>query len=103
MTTFAIAIRITCLILSFFIYFIFCRKNVEKKALFDHLDSIFLALDEIIDEGIVLEADPNAVAQRVSLRGDDVPITEQTMSQVISSKLDVLQSAKDQLKWSLLK
>ncbi|XP_030856108.1 coatomer subunit zeta-1 isoform X2 [Strongylocentrotus purpuratus] len=72
------------------------RKNVEKKALFDHLDSIILALDEIIDEGIILEADPIAVAQRVSLRGDDVPISEQTMSQV-------LQSAKDQLKWSLLK
>ncbi|XP_071497515.1 coatomer subunit zeta-1-like isoform X1 [Diadema setosum] len=79
------------------------RKNVEKKALFDHLDSIILALDEIIDEGIILEADPSSVVQKVALRGDDVPLSEQTMTQVISSKLDVLQSARDQLKWSLLK
>lgn len=45
---------------------------------------------------IILEADPMAVVQRVALKGDDIPLGEQTVAQVI-------QTAKDQLKWSLLR
>jgi coatomer subunit zeta len=29
------------------------RKNVEKKALFDHIDMAFLILDEICDDGFL--------------------------------------------------
>ncbi|CAG7836138.1 unnamed protein product [Allacma fusca] len=72
------------------------RKNVEKKALLENMDVVMLAMDEISDGGIILEADPNAVCQRVALRADDIPIGEQTVAQV-------LQTAKEQLKWSLLK
>merc|ERR1711879_825072 len=72
------------------------RKNVEKRAIFENLDIIMLALDEICDGGIVLESDPNAVVNRVALRSDDIPLGEQTVAQV-------LQSAKEQIKWSLLK
>lgn len=55
-----------------------------------------LALDEAVDNGIILEADPASVVSRVALRGDDIPLGEQTVAQV-------LQSAKEQLVWSLLK
>lgn len=72
------------------------RKNVEKRALLDNLDAVFLAADELCDGGIILEADSNAVVQKVAIRNDDIPLGEQTMAQV-------LQSAKDQIKWSLLK
>jgi len=72
------------------------RKNVEKRCLIDNLDVIILAIDEICDGGIILEADPSAVVQRVALKGDDIPLGEQTVAQVI-------QTAKDQLKWSLLR
>merc|ERR1712061_405303 len=72
------------------------RKNVEKRALFENLDVVLLALDEICDGGIFLEADANNVVSRVAIRTDDIPIGEQTVAQV-------LQSAKDQIKWSLLK
>jgi hypothetical protein len=72
------------------------RKNVEKRALFENLDVVLLALDEICDGGIILEADPNAVVSRVAIRTDDIPIGEQTVAQVF-------QSAKEQIKWSLLK
>jgi len=72
------------------------RKNVEKRALLDNLDIVMLALDEICDNGIILESDPGNVASRVALRNDDIPLGEQTVAQV-------LQSAKEQLKWSLLK
>lgn len=72
------------------------KKNVEKRALIDNLDGAFLILDEICDNGIILESDPTAITHRVALRGDDIPLGEQTVAQV-------LQSAKEQIKWSLLK
>jgi hypothetical protein len=58
------------------------RKNVEKRSLFDNLDVIMLAIDEIVDGGIILESDPNAVVNRVALRSDDIPLGEQTVAQV---------------------
>ena len=58
------------------------RKNVEKKSFFDNLDVIMLAIDEICDGGIILEADPTAVASRVAIRSDDIPLGEQTVAQV---------------------
>lgn len=72
------------------------RKNVEKHTLLENLDIIMLALDEICDGGILLEADPTSVVHRVALRAEDMPLGEQTVAQV-------LQSAREQLKWSLLK
>ncbi|XP_070174629.1 coatomer subunit zeta-1-like isoform X2 [Littorina saxatilis] len=79
------------------------RKNVEKRALLDNMDAVFLATDEICDGGIILEADPNAVVQKVAVRNDDIPLGEQTVAQQLTKKLEVLQSAKEQIKWSLLK
>lgn len=72
------------------------RKNVEKRALLDNLDTIVLAVDEICDNGIILEADPNLVVQRVALKPEDIPLGEQTVSQI-------LHSAREQLKWSILR
>merc|ERR1712083_1292404 len=56
------------------------RKNVDKR----------------IDGGIIIEEDPAQVTARVCVRSDDIPLGEQTVAQVF-------QSAKEQLKWSLLK
>nr|XP_034955905.1 coatomer subunit zeta-1 isoform X2 [Zootoca vivipara] len=72
------------------------RKNVEKRALMENMEGLFLAVDEIVDGGVILESDPQQVLHRVAVRGEDVPLTEQTVSQV-------LQSAKEQIKWSLLR
>uniref|UniRef100_A0A2I3GTZ1 Coatomer subunit zeta n=1 Tax=Nomascus leucogenys TaxID=61853 RepID=A0A2I3GTZ1_NOMLE len=72
------------------------QKNVEKRALLENMEGLFLAVDEIVDGGVILESDPQQVVHRVALRGEDVPLTEQTVSQV-------LQSAKEQIKWSLLR
>ncbi|KAK3733707.1 hypothetical protein QZH41_011238 [Actinostola sp. cb2023] len=80
------------------------RKNVEKRTLLENLDGVLLAMDELVDGGyvfcissrVILEADSTSIVQRVAMKMDDVPITEQTVAQVI-------QTAKDQLKWSLLK
>ncbi|KAJ7392055.1 Coatomer subunit zeta-1 [Desmophyllum pertusum] len=72
------------------------RKNVEKRALMDNLDGVLSIVDEIVDGGVILESDASSIMQRVAIKTDDVPLTEQTVAQV-------LQTAKDQLKWSLLK
>jgi hypothetical protein len=72
------------------------KKNVEKKYLLDYLDAAFLSVDEICDNGILLEADPSQVAQRVSLKENEVPIGEQTV-------YDVMNKAKEQFKWSILR
>ncbi|XP_051894719.1 coatomer subunit zeta-1-like [Pristis pectinata] len=72
------------------------RKNVEKKSLMENMDGVMLITDEIVDGGVILESDPQQVIQKVNFRVDDTPLTEQSMAQV-------LQSAKEQIKWSLLK
>ena len=88
------------------------RKNVDKKSLCDNMEVIMLAMDEMIDNGMIMESDAqqvrrdlesgvklmsgNQVIGRVAIRSDDIPLGEQTVAQV-------LQSAKEQLRWSLLK
>ncbi|XP_012697317.2 coatomer subunit zeta-2 isoform X2 [Clupea harengus] len=72
------------------------RKNVERRCLLDNMDGVFLVVDEIIDGGVILESDPQQVVEKVNYRADDNPLTEQSVAQV-------LLSAKDQIKWSILK
>lgn len=73
------------------------RKNVEKKALFDKMEHIILAADELIEQGVIMEVEASSIVSRVHPKHEqDVPISEQTMTQV-------LQSAKEGFKWSLLR
>lgn len=74
------------------------RGMVEKKTVLENLDLVLLAMDEIVDGGIILETDASAIANRVALRGaaDDLPLAEQTFSQALAS-------AKEQIAKSLLK
>jgi hypothetical protein len=60
------------------------------------MDSVLLTIDEICDQGILLESDPNQVAQRVSFKETDIPVGEQTV-------FDVLRSAREQIKTSMFK
>ncbi|XP_009890512.1 PREDICTED: coatomer subunit zeta-2, partial [Charadrius vociferus] len=57
------------------------RKEVEKRWLLDNMEGTFLVVDEIVDRGVILESDPQQVIQRLSLRVDDNPPSEQSMSQ----------------------
>ena len=72
------------------------RKNIEKKYLIENMDSVLLTIDEICDQGILLESDPNQVAQRVSFKETDIPVGEQTV-------FDVFRSAREQIKTSMFK
>ncbi|GBF91367.1 hypothetical protein Rsub_04107 [Raphidocelis subcapitata] len=77
---------------------ILLRQQVDKKTVLENLDLVLLAVDEIIDRGLVLETEPQVVASRVSMRGadGDVPVVEQTFSQAFAS-------AREQIARSLLK
>ncbi|XP_041259852.1 coatomer subunit zeta-1 [Onychostruthus taczanowskii] len=44
------------------------RKNVERRALLDNMEGLFLAVDEIVDGGVILESDPQQVVHRVAVR-----------------------------------
>ncbi|RKP04526.1 Longin-like domain-containing protein [Thamnocephalis sphaerospora] len=75
------------------------RHQMEKQSIQSHYDTVVLALDECIDDGVVLEVDEEQIASRVSKRGMDtidVALTEQTLMQAY-------QSAKERLANSLLK
>jgi len=76
------------------------RKQVEKKSLLKHLDSILLILDEMVDCGVVMQVDSNQVLDQIVMRGDDLPLAEQSISQVIQSAKSQIST---QIKWSLLK
>ena len=73
------------------------RKNIEKSSVYDNMDMIMLAMDEICDNGVILESDAMAVADRVGVKPEDVSLGKQTAVQVI-------QSARDQFeKWNIYK
>jgi hypothetical protein len=42
------------------------RNSVDKRTVIENYDLVSLAIDEIVDDGIVLETDPVIVATRVS-------------------------------------
>ena len=58
------------------------RKNVDKKSLCDNMEVIMLAMDEMIDNGMIMESDAQQIISRVALRSDDIPLGEQTVAQV---------------------
>uniref|UniRef100_A0A3B5BKF9 Coatomer subunit zeta n=1 Tax=Stegastes partitus TaxID=144197 RepID=A0A3B5BKF9_9TELE len=68
------------------------RKNVERRCLLDNMEGVFLVVDEIIDGGVILESDPQQVLQKVNYRVRRLDVIP-----------TVLQSAKEQIKWSILK
>ncbi|CAI5443543.1 unnamed protein product [Caenorhabditis angaria] len=76
------------------------RKNVEKKALIDAMDTAMLIIDEICDEGIILETDAPSIVSRCALKSDEVSFSDQSFSSV---GMSFIESANKQFKWSLLK
>ncbi|CDR98874.1 hypothetical protein [Sporisorium scitamineum] len=64
------------------------RHQVEKRAILENLDLVTLALDETVDDGIILETDSTTIASRVSRPRPDVneiQINEQTIMSAYSS------------------
>ncbi|CAO1618426.1 unnamed protein product [Parajaminaea phylloscopi] len=63
-------------------------QGIEKRALLENLDLVTLAVDEAIDDGIILETDPATIASRVSRPRPDateIQINEQTIMSAYST------------------
>lgn len=43
-----------------------CRNSTDKRTIIENYDLVSLSIDEIVDDGIILETDPVIVASRVS-------------------------------------
>lgn len=64
------------------------RKNVEKRVMLENLDFCMLIVDEICDNGIILEIDSSQVIQRVCFKQEDnLPYSEQTVVDLLKSML----------------
>eukprot|EP00658_Telonema_sp_P-2_P084357 TRINITY_DN9349_c0_g1_i4.p1 TRINITY_DN9349_c0_g1~~TRINITY_DN9349_c0_g1_i4.p1 ORF type:complete len:109 (-),score=32.85 TRINITY_DN9349_c0_g1_i4:322-648(-) len=61
--------------------------QVEKITILERLELTILAIDEIIDSGMILEVDPNIISARVSMRDAcaETPLAEQSLSQVMAA------------------
>lgn len=57
-------------------------KLLEKQILLDHLSKMVLVMDEIYDNGIILETDSNLVIQRICLKSN---MAELTVAQKLQS------------------
>ena len=47
------------------------KGNVDKRTIFDNLELVLLTLDESIDQGHIVELDPNAITGRVLMRSNN--------------------------------
>eukprot|EP00479_Gromia_sphaerica_P005612 TRINITY_DN16680_c0_g1_i1.p1 TRINITY_DN16680_c0_g1~~TRINITY_DN16680_c0_g1_i1.p1 ORF type:complete len:92 (-),score=16.57 TRINITY_DN16680_c0_g1_i1:31-306(-) len=61
------------------------RNHVEKITLIESLDYLLLCIDEIVDEGIIVEIDATNVTPRVLMQDEEIPISEQTISQALQT------------------
>lgn len=66
------------------------RGQMEGRNMLDNLETVMLAVDELVDGGIILEIDPQLIVNRVLMRGDDTaqPITDMSVSQAIATAKD---------------
>lgn len=57
------------------------NKGLEQRqSVYDHMSQLIIAMDEMCDNGTILETDPNLVMERVSLKAD---VVEQSYAQRI--------------------
>ncbi|KAJ7233820.1 coatomer protein [Mycena rebaudengoi] len=69
------------------------RNQIEKRGVLESLDLVLLCLDETIDDGIIVDTDPAAIASRVSRPRPDtteIIINEQTI-------MSAYQTVKDRM------
>jgi hypothetical protein len=71
-------------------------NQFDKRTLLENIDYVLLTLDELIDGGIILESEPAIIASRVAMKGDDqdIPLSEQTISQAIENAVQLVRTLK---------
>jgi len=61
------------------------RGQIDKRSMLENLDTVLLVLDELVDDGIILETDPQLVATRATMRNveGEASLPEQTLTQAL--------------------
>lgn len=74
--------------------------HISTRVLYDNLDMVSLIIDEITEDGQVIETDPTEIIRKVNIRSDSVVdhLNMDTMEHTLTSALSL---AKDQLFRSL--
>jgi len=75
---------------------ILLRDNLEKRVILEHLELVFLIVDELVDGGVIMATDGKALASRVLMKGstgDDTPLSELTIGQAINVAKEQLQKS----------
>eukprot|EP00163_Fabomonas_tropica_P001431 TRINITY_DN1107_c1_g2_i4.p1 TRINITY_DN1107_c1_g2~~TRINITY_DN1107_c1_g2_i4.p1 ORF type:complete len:186 (-),score=38.54 TRINITY_DN1107_c1_g2_i4:83-616(-) len=63
---------------------ILLRQQLEQRSILENLDILLLVIDEVIDDGIIIESDPSAIVNRIGQRTEDsIPLSEQTLKQAM--------------------
>lgn len=67
------------------------RQSVDKRTIIENYDLVSLAIDEIVDDGIILETDPTIIVQRVSKAPtQDVNLRQMDLSeQSVNNLVDI--------------
>ena len=52
-------------------FFLIFKNKVNAQNLTQQIDLVYLTLDEVVDQGVIFETDPEIVAARVMLKSDD--------------------------------
>ncbi|KAG8446857.1 hypothetical protein GDO86_014352 [Hymenochirus boettgeri] len=72
------------------------RKHVDRSSLMENMDTAFLIVDEIIDQGVILESDHQSVVQRLSFKTISEPAFGFVLFDYITGSGDQSTSVKDQ-------
>jgi len=66
------------------------NSTLSKKSMLENIELVVLAIDELVDDGMILETDPFEVSSRVSMASaiKDIPLSEQTFSQALANAKD---------------
>lgn len=79
------------------------RNAVEKKTVLENLDLVLLAMDELVEGGLILESDPTVIATRVTMRTGEGEGDMDIQNPGLASLSAAFGNVKEQLARSLLK
>lgn len=48
------------------------KHNIERKSLINNMTGVILVIDELIDQGIIMQLDSTTILQRISSKGDAI-------------------------------
>lgn len=76
------------------------ERHMSERVMLNNLDMIGLAVDELTDQGLVIETDPTEIIRKINIRSDSVSdhLNMDSMEHTLSSALSL---AKDQFLRSL--